>query len=447
MRKVITYGSFDLFHEGHYRLLKQAKALGDHLTVGVTTEHYDEMRGKLNLVDPILTRIRNVEKTGFADEIIVEDHEGQKTEDIQRYGIDVFTVGTDWFGKFDYLNQFCEVVYIPRTPDVSSSDIRDLQYRILRLGIVGTGRIVRRFLPELAFVNGIEAVSVFNPDVDSLQRFSEEFILHAESMKYSRFLSGVDAVYIASPNETHEEYAREALLAGKHVLCEKPLTFSKEKAKELYGLAAEKDIVLLEAVKAAYCPGFQQLINIATNGQLGRIVDVEANFTQLARPNSRECTDAAYGGGFLEYASNVMLPILKLLGQDFKDVRFHSIWDENGVDIYNRMDIAYDGAMASAKTGVGVKTEGQLVVSGTKGYLIAPSPWWLTSHFEVRYENPNKIDSYDPIYMGDGLRYEIADFVMKIEGRSRHSYKLTAKESIAMAELTERYMEYKRQCM
>lgn len=78
MKKVITYGTFDLFHEGHYKLLERARALGDYLIVGVTTEHFDEIRGKVNVIDPILERIDNVRQTGFADEIIIEDHEGQK---------------------------------------------------------------------------------------------------------------------------------------------------------------------------------------------------------------------------------------------------------------------------------------------------------------------------------------------------------------------------------
>ena len=108
MKKVITYGTFDLFHEGHYKLLQRAKALGDYLIVGVTTEHFDEARGKVNVVDSIMERIENVRKTGFADEIIIEDHDGQKIEDIQKYGIDIFTVGSDWVGTFDYLNQFCQ---------------------------------------------------------------------------------------------------------------------------------------------------------------------------------------------------------------------------------------------------------------------------------------------------------------------------------------------------
>lgn len=103
MKKVITYGTFDLFHEGHYNLLKRAKALGDYLIVGVTTEYYDMQRGKLNVVNPLLERVENVKKTGLADEIIVEDHEGQKPEDIQKMGVDIFTVGSDWTGIFDYL--------------------------------------------------------------------------------------------------------------------------------------------------------------------------------------------------------------------------------------------------------------------------------------------------------------------------------------------------------
>ena len=148
MKTVITYGTFDLFHQGHYNLLKRAKELGDYLIVGVTTEHFDEARGKVNVVDPIIERIENVKKTGFADMIIVEDHDGQKIEDIQKYGADIFTVGSDWVGTFDYLNAFCKVVYLERTPNISSTFLRKKQFKIVRIGIVGTGRIAPRFISE-----------------------------------------------------------------------------------------------------------------------------------------------------------------------------------------------------------------------------------------------------------------------------------------------------------
>ena len=121
MVKVITYGTFDLFHEGHYRLLKRAKALGDYLIVGVTTESFDKARGKLNVIDSLMTRIENVKKTGFADEIIIEEAVGQKFSDIKKYHVDIFTVGSDWVGKFDYLKEYCQVVYLERTKDISST--------------------------------------------------------------------------------------------------------------------------------------------------------------------------------------------------------------------------------------------------------------------------------------------------------------------------------------
>ena len=129
MTKVITYGTFDLFHEGHYRLLKRAKGLGDYLIVGVTTEAYDKTRGKLNVVDSLVTRIENVKKTGFADEIIIEESEGQKFNDIKRLGIDIFTVGSDWTGVFDYLKDYCKVVYLERTKNISSTMLRETRRR------------------------------------------------------------------------------------------------------------------------------------------------------------------------------------------------------------------------------------------------------------------------------------------------------------------------------
>lgn len=124
MIKVITYGTYDLLHRGHIRLLERAKALGDYLVVGVTADSFDRIRGKINVEQPLMERIEAVRATGLADEIIVEEYEGQKIDDIKRMDIDIFTVGSDWVGKFDYLNEFCKVVYLERTQGVSSSEIR-----------------------------------------------------------------------------------------------------------------------------------------------------------------------------------------------------------------------------------------------------------------------------------------------------------------------------------
>ncbi len=445
MKKVITYGTFDLFHQGHLNLLKRAKELGDYLIVGVTTDHYDESRGKLNVIDSVLERVESVKRTGLADMIIIEDHEGQKIEDIQKYGVDIFTVGSDWNGVFDYLREFCEVVYLERTPDISSTQIRKDRFHIVKIGIVGTGRIAPRFVSEAKYVSGISIVGAFNPDEESAVKFETEQGIKAYFHKYVDFLEQVDAVYIASPNETHYEYAKEALEQGKHVLCEKPIAFTKEHTKELYSLAEAKGLILYEAIKTAYCPGFQQLINVVKSGKIGKVCDVEACFSRLANPQSRERTDAKYGGAFLEFAAYDFLPIFKLLGTDYEEIRIDSIFDERGVDIYTKIQLVYPQGMATAKCGVGVKSEGQLVVAGTKGYLLAESPWWLTKKFQIRYENADVVDQYEPQFQGDGLRYEISEFVAKINGIDRAKYRLTEKEALAMAEITEKFMAYKKE--
>ena len=373
--------------------------------------------------------------------IIVEDHEGQKIEDIQKYGVDIFTVGSDWVGTFDYLNSFCKVVYLDRTPNISSTILRKNQFKIVRIGIVGTGRIAPRFVSESKYVSGLIIECAYNPVEDSARRFEKREKIKCYTESYNDFLECVDAVYIASPNETHYNYAKLAIEAGKHVLSEKPLSFTKRESEELYSEAKEKNVVLMEAVKAAYCPGFQQLINVAKSGKIGDIVDVEASFTRLADTNSRERQDGLYGGAFLEFGPSVLLPVIKLMGKDYGSVSFDSIYDDNGVDLYTKVNIRYPKGFATVKTGVGVKTEGQLVVSGTKGYIIAQSPWWLMRQFDVRYEDPSKIEHFEPRFQGDGLRYEISDFVSKINGTDKKDYKLTAGESVLMSEFVEMFME------
>lgn len=441
MKKVITYGTFDLFHEGHYNLLKRAKELGDYLIVGVTTEHYDEQRGKINIVDPLLERIENVRKTGFVDEIIIEDHEGQKIDDIQKYDVDIFTLGSDWKGMFDYLKSYCQVVYLERTPGISSTMLRRGKYPIIRMGVVGSGRIAPRFISEAKYVSGINVQCVYNPHKESADRFAAEYALNSYSGTFEEFLDAVDAIYIATPHETHYDYTRRALLRGKHVLCEKPMAFTKNQAERLFALAKKKELVLMEGIKTAYCPGFGQIINIAKSGKIGEIRDVEACFSRLTDPNLREMVDVRYGGAFLEFGSYTVLPILKLMGTDYQDVEINSIPAENGIDLYSKIQFHYGKGFAMSKTGLGVKSEGQLLISGTKGYILAESPWWLTKKFQVRYEDPGQIETYTPNFVGDGLRYEIGDFVSHIHGYGGHAFKLTEEESIAMADIVERFMD------
>lgn len=157
MVKVITYGTYDLLHLGHVKLLERTKALGDYLIVGVTADDFDKTRGKINVQQSLMERIEAVRSTGLADEIIVEEYEGQKIDDIQKYDVDIFALGSDWEGKFDYLNEYCKVIYLPRTEGISSSMIRS-EERELILGVYGSGVVTDKFIDECKFVNGVKAI-------------------------------------------------------------------------------------------------------------------------------------------------------------------------------------------------------------------------------------------------------------------------------------------------
>lgn len=439
MVKVITYGTFDLFHEGHYKLLQRAKQLGDYLIVGVTTEEYDQTRGKLNVMDSLLTRIENVKKTGFADEIIVEESEGQKFRDIKKYNIDIFTVGSDWMGMFDYLKDYCQVVYLDRTKNISSTMLRMKDIPIQRIGIIGTGRIANRFMPEAALVSGVNAQCVYNPHIDSARSFACKWGIDAcEDLE--EFYRSSDIVYIASPHGTHYEYIKQALEHDKHVLCEKPMCLKREQAEELFAYAKEKNLVLFEGIKTAYCPGFAKLLGIACSGVVGSIRGVEACFTKLEKENSRELRDEEYGGSFTELGSYCLLPIMKLFGHDYEEIRFETIKAENGIDLYTRVHMRYHNGLATATCGLGVKSEGKLLISGTTGYIVVEAPWWKTGYFEVHRENPNDIERFSERFLGDGLRYEICDLLSMINGDTRKDFKLTRGDSETMAAIMEQFL-------
>ena len=125
MKRVITYGTFDLFHLGHLNILKRAKACGDYLVVAVSTDEFNAVKGK-KCVYPYEHRAQIVEAIKFVDLVIPEENWEQKVEDIKKHKIDIFVMGDDWKGKFDFLSDYCELVYLPRTENVSTTQIKDV---------------------------------------------------------------------------------------------------------------------------------------------------------------------------------------------------------------------------------------------------------------------------------------------------------------------------------
>ncbi|MFX1316603.1 MAG: glycerol-3-phosphate cytidylyltransferase [Promethearchaeota archaeon] len=125
---VITYGTFDLFHYGHLRLLKRAKELGDNLIVAVSTEEFNKVKGK-NCVYSYEHRSKIVEAIRYVDKVIPERNWEQKRNDIKKYNIDIFVMCDDWKGKFDDLKDLCKVVYLPRTPGISTTDLKKMNMK------------------------------------------------------------------------------------------------------------------------------------------------------------------------------------------------------------------------------------------------------------------------------------------------------------------------------
>lgn len=437
MKKVITYGTYDLLHEGHINLLRRAKALGDYLIVGVTNDSFDRERGKLNVRNNVLERVEAVKATGIVDEVIIEDYVGQKIDDVLKYDVDIFAIGSDWEGKFDYLSEYCEVVYLPRTEGVSSTMLRAESEVVVNIAIVGCGRIAQRFYAEVDKVDAASVVALYDVNRDAAATLNEALV--AES--FEEAVERADAVYIATPHNLHYQQAKYALEHGRHVLCETPMVLRKAEAEELYDIAKERGLVLLEANKTAYSPAFNHLVTLVKSGLIGDVVGIDASESKLWGEENlkRELDPAMAGGSLYEMGSYPLLPIVKLLGTEYEQIDIYSRMNENGVDVYTRGIVRYKSAIASFQLGLGVKTEGNLVISGTQGYVYVPSPWWKTDYFELRYEDQNRNKKYFYKWDEPGLRYEIQEFVSCIVNKRSSSARLTPRQSTAMACVMEQF--------
>lgn len=442
MKKVITYGTYDLLHEGHLNLLRRAKELGDYLIVGVTSDSFDQDRGKLNVHNNVLQRVQSVINTGLADEVIIEEFIGQKIDDIQFHQIDVFAIGSDWEGKFDYLKEYCEVIYLPRTEGISSTILRGFKDRIFNLGIIGSGRIAKRFVSEASHVSRVNVTSVFNPNLEEAIEFQHQFQLSEGYNELTDFYRNIDAVYIASPHLTHYDYIKSSLINGKHVLCEIPFCLNGEQAKEVYELAKKNNLVLLEASKTAFSPAFLHLVRLVKSGIIGEVVDVQASLSKLVNRSLREFDINQAGGSMTELSPLPLMAIIKLLGRDIQEYNYYSRF-ENDVDVFTKGVFTFPNAIASITIGLGVKTEGNFVVSGTKGYLYVPSPWWKTEYFEIRFEDQNLNRKFYYHYAEEGLRYELQEFIAMIANKRISTYKMKADDSILISKIIGDFREGK----
>lgn len=421
MIRVITYGTFDLLHYGHIRLLERAKSLGDYLIVGVTSDDFDMSRGKINVQQPLMERVEAVRALHIADEIIIEEYEGQKIDDIRRYDIDIFTVGSDWKGQFDYISEYCRVVYLDRTEGVSSTQIRS-SLQPLQIGFLGDfeTNILRKYYQETRFVNGIEPAGICTDDPDGCREFARPEVLLTRDPEH--LLDSCDAVYIVSRPEKHYDQIKKAILRGKHVLCESPIALSRQQCSELFALARERGVVLMEAIKTAYATAYYRMLLLAKGGKIGKIISVDAACTSL-RDLDREKLSHSWNS-ICAWGPTALLPVFQLLGTKYSRIHFASYYldRKHSFDGFTKIDLEYPGAVAGVRVGRGVKTEGELVISGTRGYIYVPAPWWKTDYFEVRFEHQEDNRRYFYQLDGEGIRYALLAFVRSVGSGKEYSY-------------------------
>lgn len=431
MKKVITYGTFDMLHQGHLNILKRAKALGDYLIVGVTSDDFDSRRGKINVQQPMMERVEGVKETGLADQIIIEEYEGQKIDDINRLGVDVFAIGSDWRGKFDYLSEFCQVVYLERTKGISSTQVR-FQHNHLRLGLVGKAKHLWKVANEAVAINGIDIVGTSGSEHDS--RLGE-----LPDYSFNELIEKSDAVFIESNVKDRYEQIDYALNHGIHVLCDLPMAIGSEHQKKLSETARQNNCVLMSGVKTAYLTAYYRLLLMVKSGEIGDVISVETTCTSLNEISKiSEHIENNIWSSMDDWGATALLPVFQILGTNYANRNIVTKLSDDHFDIFTKMDFVYENAVATVKVGKGVKSEGEMIISGTKGYVYVPAPWWKTSYFEIRYEDQNRNKRFFYELEGEGFKYELVNFLRAIN----HGRVINYTDDVVLEKISAVYKEF-----
>lgn len=425
MKRVITYGTFDLFHRGHYNIIKRAKELGDYLIVGVTSESFDIERGKLNVRDSLLKRIENVRNTGLADEIIIEEYQGQKVSDIIKYNIDLLVVGSDWRGKFDYLKNYCEVNYLERTKNISSTMLRG-QSAIYSIGVVTDDVEDNGIVLESKYVSGLNVQSVYSENEEIARKFCEKYELDSYKINYTDFMEGLDIIYVKSSLENRENYIEKAIEQGKYVISDSPMVFQSKRLKKLFKKAMEHNVVLVEKIMMVYLRAFNQLVWLIHGDFIGDVVGVKCSISQ-----------DVFGKGktFDELVAHAVCAVIKLLGKDCKSVTDHAVRDENGGCIYDVINMEYQKALATIEIGTGVDAGNRMIIIGTKGRVTIPNDWWNTGYFEAKVEGNEFLKRYSFNFEGNGFRYLLQELMIMISDKRTECTRLFYEESEVLVDI------------
>ena len=427
MKKVITYGTFDLFHKGHYNILKRAKEYGDHLIVGVTGETYDIGRGKLSVHDSLATRIENVKNTGLVDEIIVEEYLGQKIGDLIKYDIDYFVIGDDWKGKFDHLSRYCEMVYLERTKGISSTEIREKSFDQYKIGIVCDETDDNEIVKEAKLVNGFEVKNVYSNDKQISETFKEKYDIENIFYDYDSLIEASDIIYIRCQIEDRVNYIRQALESGKHVIYDSPATYKTKELEELIDLSKKNNVILMENIKMVHIYVFNQLLWMTQGGLIGDILSFNCSISK---------NDDARSNLFYDLSSLTLLPMLKIMGQNYEKAEYMVTKDGEDIE-FASMNFVYPNARAVINVGNKIRVDNQLEIIGTEATIRMKENWWRSKSFSIHKPGESEAEIYNTNFEGNGFRYLIKAMSTMLKNNRIESMGVFEDESVKIVEILE----------
>ena len=427
MKKIITYGTFDLFHKGHYNILKRAKEYGDYLIVGVTGENYDIGRGKLSVHDTLATRIENVKNTGLVDEIIVEEYLGQKIGDIIKYDIDAFVIGDDWVGKFDHLSRYCNMIYLERTKGISSTQLRQENFEQYDIGIITDEHDDNELVKEAKLVNGFEVKNVCCEDKKILEEFQRKYKVENVCDDYEDMLEKSDIIYVHCAIEKRVNYICQALKAGKHVIYDSPSTFKSYELEKLIALAKEKNLILMENIKMVHIYVFNQLLWMTQGGLIGDILSFNCSISK---------DDENRINLFYDLSALALLPMLKIMGQNYEKADFKVSKDGDDIE-FASMNFVYPNGRAVINVGNVVRVDNQLEIIGTKGTIRMRGNWWRSKNFSLHKPGISDAELYNTNFEGNGFKYLIKAMSTMLNNNRIDSMGVFEDESLKIVEILE----------
>lgn len=273
---------------------------------------------------------------------------------------------------------------------------------------------MNRVFYECGLANGLKVVAVCSNSIDDFDEDVLRVDFHASN--YEELLDAGDIVYIHSHPDYHYDQVRTALLAGKHVMRESLIAKSPDQCRELFALADERNLVLMNSLRTAYLTACTRLLLQVKGGRIGDVVFVDVTCTNLKTNFGAFADSSPKWSSMTAWDPTVLLSIFQILGVDPTRMRMASkcLEGNKAFDDFSRISIEHCDDIASAKVGAAAKSGGDLVVSGTKGYVHVLASWWKTECFDIRYECPADNRRYCIQLEREGIRFERARLLRMI---------------------------------